>query len=428
MNPPAHAAGAPATHAPAPLHVLVVSMPLRQLVPHPPPAAGYSHAPVPAAHPVAPHVGTVEQAVAQQSPVPFTPQVLLAHTALEPQACPAASRHSVPPTHAMLGAHPTAGAVHVVAHAVALPQAKPFGHAAVAGVPHAPLVHVLTCVSVAFAHDAAGQTAQAPPVAPHAGSVLPATHVPALQHPPLHATDAEQSVSHDFVVVLQFTFAGQSVAATWQPQPPPVPVVAGTHAVPALMPAQLVQTPPVEPHAVAASPVVHVPLVAAEQQPPLHACVELHAVVHAWVESHASPSGQSLADWHPQTPVAALQVAPASPVTQFLQTVPAAPHALADWLGAHTAPLQHVPLHSCDAEHAVVQVPFETSQANPAGQPLGPVHPASAASAPASWGPVSGTFASVPASTFPSGTVTSAPESPASGVGIVESVPVSTGT
>jgi hypothetical protein len=239
-------------------------------------------------------------------------------------------------------------------------------------------VQVLAWVSVALVQEATAQVAHAPPFDPQRASVLPATHVPPLQQPPLQATVDEHVVSHAFVVALQFTFAGQSVDAVWHPHIPPMPVVAVTHAVPALTPEQLVQTPPVEPHAPAASPVVHVPPVAAEQQPPLQACVELHAVVQVLVASHACPSGQSVAVWHPQIPVVVLQVAPASAVMQLAQTVPAAPHAVGDWLGAQTAPLQQVPLHSCEAEQAVVQAWVATSHACPTGHPLEAEQPASA--------------------------------------------------
>ncbi len=171
----------------------------------------------------------------------------------------------------MFGAQPTAGAVHDVAQAVPLAQAKLFGQAAVAGVPHAPLVQVLAWVSVALVHDAAGHVAHAPPVAPHAPLVLPPTQEPLLQHPPLQDTDVEQEVSHVFVDELQFTLAGQSVAALWQPHIPPLPVVAVTHASAARAEARAaqVQTPPLEPQAVGERPVVHVPPVVAEQHPPL---------------------------------------------------------------------------------------------------------------------------------------------------------------
>ena len=97
----------------------------------------------------------------------------------------------------MFGAHPTAGAVQEVAHAVALAQANPFAHAAVAGVPHAPLVQVLAWVSAAFAHDGPGHAVHAAPDAPQAAFVEPATHVVPLQHPPLQLTDVEHVVSQE---------------------------------------------------------------------------------------------------------------------------------------------------------------------------------------------------------------------------------------
>ncbi len=74
------------------------------------------------------------------------------------------------------------------------------------------------------------------------------------------------------------------------------------------------------------------------------------------VRSHASVSGQSLAAWQPQVPVAAAQAAPASIETQLAQRVPGAPHTVGDRLGAHVVPLQHVPLHACVLEHVVVHV------------------------------------------------------------------------
>ena len=123
--------------------------------------------------------------------------------------------------------------------------------------------------------------------------------------------------------------------------------------------------------------------------------------------SHASFSGQSVADWQPHVPVLAVHAAPASAATQFLQTVSAAPQAVGDWLGAHAPALQQVPLQASEAEQVAEQAWVVRLQACPTGHPLGPEHPASVASTPASAGPAS--------STFPSGVVTSAPESLASG-------------
>lgn len=107
-----------------------------------------------------------------------------------------------------------------------------------------------------------------------------------------------------------------------------------THAVPFALPAQLAwQVPPV----------------AAEQQPPLQACDELHEVVQACVaRSQAKSAGQSVVALHPQVPLpeVTLHTAPASAVTQFVHVPPAAPHAVGDSGFAHVEPLQHVPLHT----------------------------------------------------------------------------------
>jgi hypothetical protein len=66
--------------------------------------------------------------------------------------------------------------------------------------------------------------------------------------------------------------------------------------------AQLAQTPLV-PHAIVLVPATHVPFVADEQQPPLHACIEEQLVVHACVVVlHACPTGQSLVALQPQVP------------------------------------------------------------------------------------------------------------------------------
>ena len=80
--------------------------------------------------------------------------------------------------------------------------------------------------------------------------------------------------------------------------------------------AQSAQTPPV-PHAIVVVPAAHVPFFAAEQQPPLHACVEEHAVVQAWVVvSQACLVGQSAAVLQHPLPI----VQPASCATSTLPT------------------------------------------------------------------------------------------------------------
>jgi hypothetical protein len=77
------------------------------------------------------------------------------------------------------------------------------------------------------------------------------------------------------VVVLHAVLLGQS-AVTLQPHAP------ATHTWPFALVVQLTHTPAV-PHAVALLPAWQVPLDAAEQQPPLQVCVELHAVTHLLV-------------------------------------------------------------------------------------------------------------------------------------------------
>jgi hypothetical protein len=91
-RPPAHGVGSPGEHVPDPLHVEVVSSPFEHDVPHVVPLLGNTHAPVVALHPVAPHAPPIgEQAAAQQSPVPETPQTMLVHASFVEHA-PAATR------------------------------------------------------------------------------------------------------------------------------------------------------------------------------------------------------------------------------------------------------------------------------------------------------------------------------------------------
>lgn len=90
---------------------------------------------------------------------------------------------------------------------------------------------------------------------------------------------------------------GQSVVAELQPH------FWLTHAWPLLFDAHDAHTPEL-PHAPGAVPGWQVPPVIAEQQPPLHACVELHAVVQVFVVvSHDVPDGQSAVAAQPQAPL-----------------------------------------------------------------------------------------------------------------------------
>jgi hypothetical protein len=97
------AAGVPGVQVPVPLHVPVgVSIDvaaLHETAPQVVPLGGKWHAPVlvqlsaPQAMPMFGHA----EGPVQQLPVPFTPQMVLAHAALLPQDWPFESRQAVPP-------------------------------------------------------------------------------------------------------------------------------------------------------------------------------------------------------------------------------------------------------------------------------------------------------------------------------------------
>jgi hypothetical protein len=141
------------------------------------------------------------------------------------------------------------------------------------------------------------QSLQAP-VAPHALSAVPATHVPAAQQPPLHAValapphDVEQVwafVSHDCP-------DGQSAARLH----PHVPVV--VHACPALLPEQSAHTVPLPPHWVCVVPGWHVPDDADEQHPVGQACAALHVKTQMPPVQPWAPAPQSLSEVQPHWP------------------------------------------------------------------------------------------------------------------------------
>lgn len=95
---------------------------------------------------------------------------------------------------------------------------------------------------------------------------------------------------------------------------------------------ELVQSPqtacPVSAQSAAVFPGAQVPLVDAEQQPPLQGWVELQAVVQAWVvRLQALPVGQSAAALQPQAPLT--HWSPAEALVQLIQLPPAGPHAVA---------------------------------------------------------------------------------------------------
>jgi hypothetical protein len=136
------------------------------------------------------------------------------------------------------------------------------------------------------------------------------------------------------------------------PHTPPV-----THALPFAFPVQSVHRAPVAPQVVSSVPAVHVPAIAAEQHPPLHACPVPHAVVQRCVVvSQALPVGQSVATLHPQ--FAPMHLSPFAFPVQSLQVPATDPHDAGCVSSAAHVPalVQHVPLHGFASEHAVEHV------------------------------------------------------------------------
>ena len=136
------------------------------------------------------------------------------------------------------------------------------------------------------------QSPQSAPLAPQATPSVPVWQLPpvaAEQQPPLHGVFMSHADPHVCVVVLHAWFAAQSLALV---QPQTLVPVMSRHAEPALLPAQLPQLACPSAHAVDVVPGAHMP---PSQQPPLHGCVALHAVVQVpLVVSHDCPPGQSL--------------------------------------------------------------------------------------------------------------------------------------
>jgi len=186
------------------------------------------------------------------------------------------------------------------------------------------------------------QSTQTLPVPPHSGTVLPATHVSVIasQQPPLHGCVAEHIAVHVLVVVSHDWPIGQSVAVL-QPHLLGVPV---THAVPAALLVQLVQTAVPVLQAPPPVPGWQVPPVAAEQQPVLQTWVAEHIAVHVWVVvSHASPAGQSAVAPHPHAPLAS-HTAPWVLMVQSTHAAPEAPHDVSLTAAHVLAALQQKPV------------------------------------------------------------------------------------
>ena len=139
-----------------------------------------------------------------------------------------------------------------------------------------------------------GQSAHAPPVAPHAPTVVPATQVPSRQQPSWQRRVEEQAVVHRPVWESQAVPAGQSTPLV-QPQRP-----GGRQTWPAASAVQSRHTVPAVPHAAGAVPIAQVSWA---QQAPTHGCASSQEVVQVpAVPSQPVPSGQSPAVEHPQKP------------------------------------------------------------------------------------------------------------------------------
>lgn len=172
------------------------------------------------------------------------------------------------------------------------------------------------------------QLLHAPPLLPHCPLVVPATHLPPLQQPPLQGCVALHVPVHRWVVVSHAASAGQS-ATELHPQNVLAPLV--THCTPAGLDAQLVhaEAPPVIAHAAPVVPCTQAP---ALQQPPLHVRPPAHDAEQAWVAgSHAWPTGQSVDVEHPPPPSFGGPASPASvavpsgwpsPAASYRMTVP----------------------------------------------------------------------------------------------------------
>jgi hypothetical protein len=144
------------------------------------------------------------------------------------------------------------------------------------------------------------QTAHVAPLEPQAPFTVPAAHRPVSQQPPLHAVwvAAPHVAPHVCVDVSHAIPGGHSVDAVHPHAPPPA---VGSHVSPVTPVAnpmtQLAQSP-LLPHCVVLVPGWQVPLVAAEQQPPLHPvyCVPPQLCTHCpVVVSQARLGGQSVA-------------------------------------------------------------------------------------------------------------------------------------
>jgi hypothetical protein len=142
------------------------------------------------------------------------------------------------------------------------------------------------------------QSTQAVPPLPQVPSPVPRLHVPAAQQPPLQFWPLPQLVVQ-VPVAAQARFALQSLEVL-QPQAPPS--AKGLHTLPTTAPLHDVHTAPPAPQAVVPRPLTHTPETEPVQQPWLHGCVALHAVVHTCAALQAMKLGQSAVELQPHAP------------------------------------------------------------------------------------------------------------------------------
>ncbi len=130
--------------------------------------------------------------------------------------------------------------------------------------PHTPETQAVPVVSPV-------QTLHVSPFFPHCvGSLVPVTHDPALQQPPLQSWVAEQLDVHVCVPVSHAVLVGQSVAEL-QPHAP------ATHMWPAVLLVQSMHVPPADPQLAGSVSLAHVPPL---QQEPLQGSSAEQVVVH----------------------------------------------------------------------------------------------------------------------------------------------------
>jgi hypothetical protein len=210
-----------------------------------------------------------------QLPAPAKPVLHDPRTQLVMHASPFAPHapSTMPVTHAVPLQQPPLQMIvvplHAVEHAcVDVLHAWLAGQAALVAQPHAPPKQ--SCDGP--------HAPQRPPFVPHAPALVPATHVPPEQHPPLHGLDDPHAVEH--VPPLHARPGRQSDAAVVHPHEPVAP-----QTKPFALPAHEAHAPPLRPHA--ALPVPGWQLVPS-QQPPLHVSPPPQALLHTPPALHAS--------------------------------------------------------------------------------------------------------------------------------------------